>query len=322
MKQELQELFTKPIFLSGNRIFFDELLAKDRLNHNQEQTKDIFSIKWEAVSKFDKLEETFEFQKKWFLELYGFNTIDNLVEFLKDKKVIVDYGSGLGYKSAWFAELAPHAIVIGVEISDSIEYACERYEQYENLLFFKGDIANTGLKNDVVEFSICDQVIMHTEVPEKTFKHIAEVTSKNNGVFGCYVYAKKAVPRELIDDYFRMQTHKIADANMWEFSKQLTTLGKNLADLNVKFVCPDIPLLNIKGGEYDIQRFIYWNFLKCFWNEGLGYEVSYGTNYDWYAPSNAKRYSKEEFLKMVEDNNLKVAFFHEEEACYSGRFRK
>jgi len=24
------------------------------------------------------------------------------------------------------------------------------------------------------------------------------------------------------------------------------------------------PELGIKGGKYDLQRFIYWNFLKCF----------------------------------------------------------
>ena len=38
-----------------------------------------------------------------------------------------------------------------------------------------------------------------------------------------------------------------------------------------------------------IQRFIYWNFLKCFWNEQLGKETSLVTNFDWYSPSNARR---------------------------------
>jgi hypothetical protein len=80
--------------------------------------------------------------------------------------------------------------------------------------------------------------------------------------------------------------------------------------------------LGIKGGTYDIQRFIYWNFLKCFWKEDWGFELSKSTNYDWYAPSNAKRFSKEEFLDMVNANQLGVTYLHEEEACYSGRFLK
>jgi hypothetical protein len=99
-------------------------------------------------------------------------------------------------------------------------------------------------------------------------------------------------------------------------------LGKTLSDLEVSFECPDIPLLGIKGGIYDIQRFIYWNFLKCFWKGDWGFELSKSTNFDWYAPSNAKRFSKDDFLKMVSDNHLSVTSFHEEEACYSGRFSK
>ncbi|HMI80102.1 MAG TPA: hypothetical protein VK484_14985, partial [Ferruginibacter sp.] len=68
--------------------------------------------------------------------------------------------------------------------------------------------------------------------------------------------------------------------------------------------------------------FIYWNFLKCFWRDDWSFELSKSTNYDWYAPSNAKRFSKEEFMEMIAGNNLAVTFFHEEEACYSGRFKK
>ncbi len=109
---------------------------------------------------------------------------------------------------------------------------------------------------------------------------------------------------------------------MWQFSQQLTELGKRLSDLNVSFDCPDIPVLGIKGGTYDIQRFIYWNFLKCFYKPEWSMQLNDSTNYDWYAPSNAKRFSKLEFEEMIKSNNLNVSFFHEEEACYSGRFRK
>jgi hypothetical protein len=84
----------------------------------------------------------------------------------------------------------------------------------------------------------------------------------------------------------------------------------------------DIPMLNIKGGNYDLQRFIYWNFIKCFWRDDWGIKVSDATNFDWYSPSNAKRYSEEEFKKMIEDNTLDIVTFHKEEACYSGRFKK
>lgn len=105
-------------------------------------------------------------------------------------------------------------------------------------------------------------------------------------------------------------------------SEQLSELGKRLQDLNIKFEAPDIPLLGIKGGEYDIQRFIYWNFLKCFYNQELEWDTSVVTNFDWYSPSNAKRYTQEEFKRWGEIHQMKLIYFHTEEACFGARFQK
>lgn len=317
--EKIQELFNVPVTVAGNFITLQG--QENQTEANQEQTKDIFSDKWVEADEYENIEKLYEFQYEWFLTLYGFDSEDKLAEYLSTKKTIIDTGCGLGYKAAWFAKLAPHAIVLGVDISDAIQVAAKNFSQYPNLFFFRGDIANTGLKNDVIDFTVCDQVIMHTEVPEDTFAHLSAITS-NGGEFACYVYSKKALPRELVDDYFRKATHNISKEEMWKFSEQLTELGKRLSELKVSFESPDIPLLGIKGGTYDIQRFIYWNFLKCFWKADWGFDLSKSTNYDWYAPSNAKRFSKQEFLDMVNANKLSVSFLHEEEACYSGRFKK
>jgi hypothetical protein len=103
-------------------------------------------------------------------------------------------------------------------------------------------------------------------------------------------------------------------------SEQLAELGRRLSALNVEIDVPEIPELGIKGGIYDIQRFIYWNFLKCFWNAELGAETSILTNFDWYSPSNARRFSEAEVHAIVSANGMREIFFHSEEACYSGRF--
>ena len=63
--------------------------------------------------------------------------------------------------------------------------------------------------NNYFDYVSCDQVIHHTKIPPKTFKELVRVTRINHDI-SCYVYRKKALPRELLDDYFR------------EFSKQLT----------------------------------------------------------------------------------------------------
>lgn len=316
---DFKRIFEHPIVIQENMIFLN--FEGNTLQKNQTQTQDSFSEKWTQFEQGEKKEEVYSFQKEWFLKLYGFDSEESLKQFLSTKKTIIDTGCGLGYKAAWFAELAPHALVLGVDISEAAKIAANNYKHLANLYFYQADIANTGIKEGVIDFTVCDQVIMHTEVPEITFAHLTSITSKK-GEFACYVYRKKALPRELIDDHFRSATHDIPNEQLWEMSSQLTELGKRLSELKITFDSPAIPLLGIKGGKQDLQRFIYWNFIKCFWREDWGKEMSDATNFDWYAPSNAKRYSEEEFKNMIEQNNLVIQHFHEEEACFSGRFIK
>lgn len=315
----LEQKFTNAIVIEGQLIQFK--VNKTHSEKNVVQTTETFSNKWDTVNDNQDKRKVIESSTEWFLDLYGFDSVSALKDFLSNKKFIVDAGCGLGYKTAWLAELAPHATVLGIDISESVFLAAKQYQQLPNLYFLRGDISQTRIKPNSVDFVVCDQVIMHTEDPEKTFDHLSQIT-KPGGDFACYVYRKKALPRELIDDYFRKASHHLSQEELWEMSAQLTELGKRLSDLNVTFESPDIPQLGIKGGTYDIQRFVYWNFLKCFWKAEWGTDMCDATNFDWYAPSNAKRFSKEEFLAMVKQNNLVVESFHEEEACYSGRFKK
>ena len=313
---KLQYLFDDNINVEGNKIS----IVQTQINEiNQKQTKEIFSEKWVKFDKEGNKDKLYEFQKNWFLTLYGFSSEDDLRKYLANKKTIIDAGCGLGYKAAWFAKLAPHATVIGIDISEAAIIAAKNYQDIPNLYFHQSDIASTGLKTHTIDFTVCDQVIMHTENPERTFSHLSTVTALG-GEFACYVYRKKALPRELLDDHFRKATFSISNEDLWELSAQLTELGKRLTELNISFESPDIPLLGIKGGAYDLQRFIYWNFIKCFWREDWGKELCDSTNFDWYAPSNAKRFSKEEYLALIKKNTLQLVYFHEEEACYSGRF--
>jgi SAM-dependent methyltransferase len=287
---------------------------------NQQHTNEAFSEKWQKYEHSDEKERLYQYQRDWYLQLYGFGTESALREFLQSKPVIFDAGCGLGYKAAWFAQLAPRSLVIGMDFSDAAMQAARSYAELPNLFFVQGDIAHTGLRDGGVAYTSCDQVIMHTEDPVATFAELARITARDHGEFACYFYAKKALPRELLDEHFRSACTTMPRSELWAMSEQLTELGKRLSALDVAFDCPDIPALGIKAGRYDVQRFIYWNFLKCFWNEQLGTETSVVTNFDWYSPSNARRFSEQEVRDIVAAERMDERFFHAEEACYSGRF--
>lgn len=313
---KLQEVFASPIKVDGNFV----VCTDASLHANQQQTNEVFSEKWEKYDQSDEKERLYEFQRNWYLELYGFETEETLRSYLVNCDVVLDAGCGLGYKAAWFARLAPQTLVIGMDFSDAARQAASHYTDLPNLFFVQGDIANTGLRDGSVAYASCDQVIMHTEKPELTFSELARISRRIHGQVACYFYAKKALPRELLDDHFRTACSQLPRDELWAMSKQLTELGRRLSELNVSFDAPDIPALGIKGGTYDIQRFIYWNFLKCFWNASLGPDTSLSTNFDWYSPSNARRFSEKEVRDIISTNNLTTLFFHAEDACYSGRF--
>jgi ubiquinone/menaquinone biosynthesis C-methylase UbiE len=289
----------------------------------ESQTNDAFSDKWSKYQLEDKKtkERFFDKQKAWYLELYDFSSEGELKKYLENQDVVIDAGCGLGYKAKWFADLSPETLVIGMDYSEAAFVAADIYKDVQNLKFVFGDISDTKIKDGVISYVSCDQVIHHTKDPQKTMIELARILQPKKEL-AVYVYAKKALPRELLDDYFREHTKKISKEDMWVMSEQITELGKTLSELNISIVVPDIPALEISGGKMDLQRFLYWNFFKCFWNEDLGLETSISVNYDWYAPSNAERYSKEEFIQMIRKAGLIERPYHTEEACHSGRFLK
>ena len=289
---------------------------------NQNHTNNAFSEKWSNTHQQETDSTAWKLQQfEWYLALYGFENEQALSQWVSKRRVILDAGCGLGYKAAWFAKMNPDAIVVAMDYSDAIFQARERYQTQPNMVFVKGDIANTNFKDGLFDFINCDQVLHHTDSPPKTLKEFYRISSQDV-YLNTYVYSKKALPRELLDDYFRDYSKQLDNEQIWELSQQLTQLGKTLSDLHITIDVPDMPALGIKGGTQDLQRFFYWNFIKCFWNEQLGLDTSINCNFDWYSPSNAWRYSQPEFLAMLEAAGFKSMYLHCEDACHSGRFVK
>ena len=56
---------------------------------------------------------------------------------------------------------------------------------------------------------------MHTENPEKTFEELTRICNNNREV-ACYFYAKKALPRELLDEYFREKCKTLNKDELWK----------------------------------------------------------------------------------------------------------
>ena len=143
------------------------------------------------------------------------------------------------------------------------------------------------------------------------------------GMISIYVYKIKGPMREFADNFIRKSTVKMTEKQCIEFSRDMALLGKNLSKIKKTITVPkDIPLLQIKAGTYDVQRFIYWNFLKCWWSKDVPFEQSVATNFDWYFPEYAYRHNPKEVKKWFKDSKIRIVHFNEIESGISVNGKK
>lgn len=280
------------------------------------KTEDAFSSKWKTFNKSYHQKNWTQHQQNWFLERFGFKTLNNLKKFLKTKSMILDAGTGLGNSAKLFSS-NKNAHVFAIDASSSIDYAKMKYGDTQNIHFIQADLRQLPFKKNFFDFICSDQVLHHTKNTETSFKYLTRFLKKK-GIISIYVYNKKAPMREYADTYIREFTTNMSEEECIEFSKDMTYLGKALSNIkkNIR-IKRDIPILKIKKGTYDVQRFIYWYFLKCFWAEDGDFERSVGVNYDWYSPKFAFRHTPEEVKNWFKDLKIKITHFQEIESGIS-----
>lgn len=194
---------------------------------------------------------------------------------------------------------------IGMDISEAVHLAKIRFkEKGYSGSFIQADITNSPIPDNSVDIIFSEGVLHHTDSTEKTLKNLTKKLKKG-GRFLFYVYAKKAVIREYTDDYIRNKLSSLTDERAWEALKPITQLGIELGKIKGKITIKEaIPLLDIKQGEYDIQRFIYWNICKMYYDESLSFDEMHHINFDWFRPSNCQRHTPAEIKKWCKEAGL------------------
>ena len=275
-------------------------------------TFDSFNAKWKRGASYR--EATTTHYRAWFCERYGLNRPEDVGALLPQVGWVLDAGTAHGRDADLYSLNTP-AKVVGLDFSEGIFLAQESFGKRENLHFVRGDMTRLPFRPDTFDFVACDQAIHHTPDTRKTLGSLVTAL-KDGGTILFYVYKKKAFVRELVDTHLRELTTALSEEDCIEFSEQITDLGKDLSDLNATLtVRSDIPLLGIKKGTYDLQRFIFYNFIKCYWNDTIDYENNVLTNFDWYHPPIAHRHTAEEVRGWCVELDLKIDRLYE---CGSG----
>lgn len=286
---------------------------------SSQQTVKSFGEKWDKHRYYR--DHTKRFYTQWFIQRYDLGDVDGLRDMLANKQTILDAGTGAGRDAANFKLYAPHAAVFGV---DTAWHALENAASQPNrpdIDLVHADVNRMPFPDGFFDFINCDQVIHHTPNPPSTLRNLAKKL-KPGGEVTTYVYAKKSVVREFTDDYVRDRIKDKSFEEALEVCEGITKLGKAFADLKAKVVIEqDIPVLGIKAGEYDVQRFLHWNVMKCFWNDEFDFFTNNVVNADWYHPVYCFRYTPEEFRAWF-DEGWEVVAWDVQEAGISCRARK
>lgn len=278
----------------------------------KKETINSFSSKWNQAQ--DYALKVARFQKEWYLRRYGFETENDFKEFISGFKLVMEAGCGVGKDTGFFAENTD-GLVFAVDISTAIDYAYNNHKDKDNIFFVQADITKLPFKDEFFDFISCDQVIHHTPNTKQTFNHLISKT-KSSGKLGIYVYKVKGPIREFSDDHLRSIGVKMTFDECYKMCEPITKLGKALSDLKAEFEVPeDIPELKIKKGKYDVQRFIYYNMLKCFWNDEFDYHTNVTINADWYHPLDAHRHTKEEVEQWCGEFKVKLLHLDNEDGA-------
>lgn len=300
------------------RLLRPELLA---LDEEKQRTRSSFSAKWRRIPDFGHDEASRGFYVNWYLARYGFGDLEGLRAFLSDKRRVLEAGAGAGRDAMVYGQNTPGQ-VFAIDLSDSIDSVYRHVGCLPNVHVIQADLTVLPFPEAYFDYVASDQVLHHTPDTEKSFKYLTRYLTPG-GQIAVYVYKKKGPIREFSDDFLRSHYTQSSEEECYEFSRTMTLLGKALSDLNIEFEVPeDIPILEIKAGRHNLQRFIYWNVFKCYWNDDLDFETNVMTNFDWYHPLHAFRHTPDEVKRWCAESGLEIVNFDVVESGISVRARR
>ena len=273
-----------------------------------DNTKQSFLDKWNNNPKlaFDNtLKEGSEIFN-WILKRNGFKNKNHLIKYLANKTRILDAGCGNGRVTALLSKYSNplKTEIVGIDLVAS-NIAKKNFKDNNKIKFYKKNILDKLNDLGKFDFVYCQEVLHHTKIPKKAFINLCSLLTKN-GEIAIYVYKKKAPIREYVDDYIRKKIENLSYIEAIKVCEQITKLGYILSQINAKITVPQIDSLEISKGKYDLQRFLYHFFIKCYWNPELSFKDNVVINYDWYHPQICIRYQPDVIRNWFNEAGLKI----------------
>jgi SAM-dependent methyltransferase len=245
----------------------------------------------------------------WILTRNGWATQAGLKAYLHDRRRILDAGCGNGRVTALLTQHAPEAAeIVGVDLT-AADVARHNLVGAPNVSIHDGDLLGDLEFLGDFDFIYCQEVLHHTGDPARAFANVAS-RLRPGGEYAVYVYRRKAPVREFTDDHVRVAIADLPYEKAMDVARAIAGIGRQLSDVCAEITVPDIPQLGIEAGTYDVQRFVYHFFMKCFWSDELDAEANAAINYDWYHPQDCSRHTLGEVRGWYAASDLEVVHEH------------
>jgi SAM-dependent methyltransferase len=239
----------------------------------------------------------------WILARNGWDGPEGLRALLRGRRRILDAGCGNGRVTALLAMHAePESEIVGVDLT-AADVARENLAGVPNVSIRSGDLLGDLGELGSFDFVYCQEVLHHTGDPAGAFANLAGLLAPG-GELAIYVYRRKAPVREFTDDHVRRAISALPYEQAMEVCRRIAEVGRVLSAVEARVTVPEIAELGIEAGEYDVQRFVYHFFMKCFWSDELDAEGNALLNYDWYHPQDCTRHTLEEVLGWLDAAGL------------------
>jgi SAM-dependent methyltransferase len=281
----------------------------------QAKTNETFSDKWRRFKRYGIEPNHQDFLFGWYCKKLGVSDREALQQFYSVRKRVLEVGPGSGFNTRFIAEHCPGE-VFALDISDAAFTTFENTRHLPNCTVVQADLMDAPFADSYFDLIVADGVLHHTPNTQAALAALYRKLAPG-GQFFFYVYRKMGTARQFCDAHIREHFTKLSPEACYEACEALTDLGRELSRLNATITLENpIPVLGIPAGTHNVQRLVYYSFVKCFWNDAFDYETNNMVNFDWYHPHDAWQHSEEEVASWLSE--LGVRHYHFNDANPNG----
>ena len=297
------------VVIAGQEFVVDRGILRScaAVEAGQAQTGEAFGFKWRKSTTYDS-ETSLARIGDWLRERYGDVAGAEWWSEYRQPPLVVDAGCGAGVSAIeLFGDRLRRVRYLGIEISEAVDVASTRFaERGLEGAFIQADLRRAPLPAATADVVFAEGVLHHTESTRESLGDLARLL-RPGGRFMFYVYRRKGPVREFTDDYIRERLRELPPEEAWESLRPLTRLGEALGRLDVEVEVPEpVDLLGVPAGPVNVQRLLYWHFVKAFFHPDATLDEMHHVNFDWYAPRYAHRQSPEEVRSWCGECGLEI----------------